>query len=76
MRFGWLALASLPPSAPVSAPASTPPEPASVPLVQAVEFVDEHWPQAPETSHAGVAPLQSESEPQGSQTPAALQTGV
>ena len=69
MRFGMPVL--------LSAPASAPPlEPASALLVHCVVLVDEHCPHAPQTSHAGVAPLQSASDAQGSQIPSASQMGV
>ena len=47
----------------------------STPPTHAVAFVDEHWPHAPQTSHAGVLPLQFESEEHALQTPP-VQMGV
>jgi hypothetical protein len=47
----------------------------AVPPMQADPLVDEHWPQAPQTSHAGVVPPQSASEAHGRHT-APLHTGV
>ena len=48
-----------------------------MPPVQALAFVAEHWPQAPDDSQAGVAPPHSPSLAQARQTcVVVLQTGV
>jgi hypothetical protein len=64
------------PSLAASLPASDTPASATPPEMQMVSFVDEHWPHAPETWHAGVAPPQSESWAHGWQRPLLSQIGV